>query len=662
MNRLKFDSAFLKNLVNTKYLVFAAYIAVAIFSLFIRSPAILVIFTLFPSKYLISISKKNFLMAVPLVVFVNLSILMVAAALMSLIKIPVSIETLIIFNVLLTSLLFVMRQKRKTDLVEIKNVDIITTLGIYLVFIVGLIARVFSVLGEQAAILHDPIAHAYWAKSIEDSNTIDYFYSPGIHVLILAFSNAVNSSFAQSTLFVTNFLSASAVLVWGIVAYQITKNRVFSLAVGLAIFALPFPNALYSAAGKNAIVVAITFAPLTFLFLHWLIERNNLKNNLLFCLSLIAMLIIHYPTGAFVIAISGVFILYSLFKNRVDSKYVKNLVRHTFLVGMVILAFSAIWMVKTNADRIRISDNQVTKYTAFDSQLVKSDEKVDEATSVKFHPRASLKSTYSQFASTYNQFGNKYLTLAWVSALIVLLLGYKKMYFSVLTIFITIFGICTLIVFVDVLTLAIVLESGTLLAFPMLGLTLAGAIALLWESSSKSILFVFLGVLIFGAIVFDQGTKQFDSFDRNTAGVNMIDSSDVSSFKWIENNIDPNAKILNDAQQNGPGSTRIFATTGASWIPAFTDNTISMPFQSGEYGSKTTHSNYESYVGLEQNFQESFCKLFNSGFRYYYYDSKTPYESPIDVLESVPNENRTLVYENEGVEIYEFLDAKGDCK
>ncbi len=639
--------------------LFIFYFVIFFFSIVFGNFFSAVIFGLFPAIWIFKLTKKNLLLAVPVIFAVNLSILIVSSVLLFVLHIPIYMQTLLAFNLVIVSIIILLIKRDRFELIDIGEFDFKPIIVIYLIFGIAFVARVYSVIGDQVPILHDPISHAYWARTIDNTHSMSYLYSPGLHVLLMAFAKSFNMNFGQSALYVTNFFNAATVLAWGAAAYLITKSKFFTISLGVTIFALPYPHALYSAAGKNSLIVAIAFAPFVFLFLKWFLENTNMKNSLLLSLSLLTVIFIHLPTGFFVAVTIALFIVSIFLKNLTDRSNREvplNLIKYSIFVGLITVLLSGLWYIGTNEDRVTVDKGVVSTQKAYGI------EKVDQPTTMRLRPRTSLLLTYHQFKSSYDAYGLFYAPFVLASLLVITLLGSRTIYISILLIFFSIFGICAMIILFQISSLDIITETGSLLAFPLLALSLSGGLTLLWDNSLKSKRFAILGIIIVAVISFKYGLLQYRSFSTNTAGFTMVDKTDVSAFKWIEQNTSKKDIFLNDAKQHDAIRSRIYPTSGASWLPVYTGNQITMGFHNALYNQNITHKYYRSYVGLETNFQESFCNLYNSGVRYYYHDLSTPYIPPLEVLEVSPVENFKKVYSNSGVSIYKLQVIGNECK
>jgi len=133
---------------------------------------------------------------------------------------------------------------------------------------------------------------------------------------------------------------------------------------------------------------------------------------------------------------------------------------------------------------------------------------------------------------------------------------------------------------------------------------------------------------------------------------NVVSSNDITAFKWINDNLEDDCVILNNAAQNNR-SFIVFASDGAAWIPVFTDCEIAMPFT--EFSSVTTHQNYEYYSKLLDGTYtcEDISRLIDQGILYYYKDSQGVYGPQLNPEDLVGNFSK--VYEENGIKIYSIV-------
>lgn len=177
----------------------------------------------------------------------------------------------------------------------------------FLIFLslLSVLARVFSVRNYLAPILHDPLAHAEWAQRIYLTGQIDYFYSPGLHVLASLGRMLDSLPVSKYILILTNLFNALSFVPVFLFVKNHFKKDWFAILAALFWVLGAYPTTYFWTAGKNALVLALPFLFLLFFISSLYISRSKkliITNFLTFIL-----ILIHYPTGA--IALVGIFFL-----------------------------------------------------------------------------------------------------------------------------------------------------------------------------------------------------------------------------------------------------------------------------------------------------------------------------------------------------------------
>ncbi len=167
---------------------------------------------------------------------------------------------------------------------------------LFLFAILSFISRVVSIKGYAVPILHDPISHATWSKEIYDTGLINYFYSPGLHILSALGMMVDKVNVATYVLRLTNLFNAFTFIPVYYLLKQTFKNETGAL-LGATIFLIaPLPTNFFWLSGKNALVIAL---PYLFLLLYSLQLEVPFGRKALFSNALIFVLILaHYPVAA----------------------------------------------------------------------------------------------------------------------------------------------------------------------------------------------------------------------------------------------------------------------------------------------------------------------------------------------------------------------------
>lgn len=632
------------------------YTSVVIFLMFFLNPLAILLFLFFPGVILFKLTKSNSLFILPIIFVLNISVMMCSGVLIAMLRIPLTVNSLLVFNFIASVCFFIWTKRRGFHKIIIAKSDFITTVALYAIFLVALYAFVQSVIGVSAPILHDPLAHAFWAKQISDTHTINYFYSPGLHIVIMTISKIFGISFALSTLYVTNIFCAFTILTFGIAAYLVTKSRAFSVISALMIFVFPFPSQLYYVGGKNAFVVALAFAPLVFYFLNLLVKDPNSRNCLLFTLSLTSIFVIHYPTGGQIAIFSFAVIAATLIYKLSTPKVVLKLLKFAVISGFVLLLVGVSWFAFTNKARISTAANQVIRTVA----PGESGEGISGNSG--FHPRSSLKRTYSQFKGLSDSYNTSYFPLG-AASLVAVGFCYRRNAFQAIALLaFTIFATSYFINLFNLTSLKTVRDTGAMMMFVIFALGIGAIVAFLIDHNSTGKIKTGVIVVAMATLLFHVGLEQHDKYSNNTSAFEMVDARDTTAFKWIKSNLDSNALFLNNAIRTERKNEIVLPTDGGSWIPVYLDNPVTMAFQDGLFSKEKTHANYDLYEELSIDPQAAICSLSRIGVQYYYNDLRTPYVPAVDVVNLAPRNSLNLVYKNSGVEIYRISNTKAICK
>ena len=496
---------------------------------------------------------------------------------------------------------------------------------------ISLISHVVSIKGYIAPILHDPVSHATWAKQIFETGRIDYFYSPGLHILA-AFGMFVDKvSVATYVLRLTNIFAAMLF----IPVYYFLKGQYGSAKIALlgsASFLLgAFPTNFFFRAGKNALVVALPFLPL----LLYLIRRiENQRINMFLSNSLIFILVvIHYPFAAISLIAVGSHILFE--------KGFKNIIR--ILPGIL---FGLLWGLTKLPYRIHEVSTNITPQN---SVINLSFDQIGKL----------IRSSFVQSYVYFQQPKDKYLFYFGLIALaFILLLAFREKKFR--GIIASVLGSLFLIILINsiptlqqtihiVYLTQLITFSGFI--YIAISICVGTILDLLNKKPSMKWVNIFL-LIILVTIVFLHSYDVFQTYRNNQSAKNLVSSNDLRAYSWIDENIAPDEIILINAAQNNR-KTIVYGSDGGLWIPVYTQNSVTMPFT--EFSDQTTHFFYEEYKKLLQGGASCsvFDNLLNHDASYYYMDSSAVYGPQLNPND-YPN-NLILVYNQEGIKIYKVI-------
>ena len=508
---------------------------------------------------------------------------------------------------------------------------------VFLFILVGLSigSHVASIRGFWAPILHDPISHATWAKQIFDTGLINYFYSPGLHILSALGMLTDGVNVATYVLRLTNIFNALVFIPIYYFLHFHFKNRVVA-TIGAALFIIgSFPTALFLTSGKNALI--LSFSMLALMLAVFAIDLSRGRQIILISALLCTQILSHYPVAAI-----GFLLLTSLIL--VEKRW-GQLISLGF--GSV---FGIFWGIKVYPFLLNEVDNNLPDRIApFSFNL-------DGI--VPF-----LKSMFSESKAFLNTPKDNFIFLAGLIAMFItffLSIKYKKVrpitLAFVLSIFLaivintnrTLFNSVYLIYETQLITISFFIYIGLGIC---LGLLVDGVFRktrLNWTHS----LFMFL-ILIIASII---SVKTYESYRIGQSSLNMVSGNDISAFNWIEHNLDKNATILNNAAVNSRTPAYVFGSDGGTWIPVFTENKIAMAFT--DFQSRKTHLIYDYYQKIlndtitcsDINF------LLSDEILYYYQDSHGVFATPLDG-EKFPD-NFEPVYSEEGIVIYRIENCR----
>lgn len=502
-------------------------------------------------------------------------------------------------------------------------------------------AKVASVVSFEVPGLHDPITHAYYSKQIVDTGYINYFYSPGLHILS-AFGKLFNGfNVTKQVLYITNFFNAYiGVVVYLFVKHTFKKSFVWSTGSALLFSLWFFPATFFVNAGKNALILGLV---VLFLFM-FLVEKNRESYNtrlvFLINIALASIFLIHYPTAVWACIYLFVVFLLDFKKHKFK----------TVLLGLGLL-FGVGWMLKTYSYRL----------------LDLSEAAVDASSAL-----------YTIAPDTFNRMVDfvKHIWITWKfkNDLPDILLAV----FAVLGLFFVIFKSFTetryrtlllwflgtslfalLLHVFSVSPLAIVLETYWISLFLFAYIFAGVFVAHLYKNINKlckgkllrvsELMFICYFVVL--TVLFS--IKMYRTFNERNDMHNVIHESDLRSFDWINENIPDEEKFLINA--NG-GNGLVFSTDGGGWLEVFTDNEISKPFY--HYGSKQTGDNLNLYYQLKEDLGncEYIDTFVSRGYKYYYQGSDPVFDRPLGKEDKLVGSGRfELLFENGNSEVYKLI-------
>lgn len=510
----------------------------------------------------------------------------------------------------------------------------------YLIFFLlacALIAKVFSVVSFEVPGLHDPITHAYYTKQITDTGLINYFYSPGLHI-ISAFGKMFNGyDVAKQILYITNFFNAYI----GVVVYLFIKHsfkkEIWAISSAVLFSLGYYPAMFFVNAGKNSLVLAIVLLFFSFFLIGEYRRKKSLPILVLANLAIMSIFLTHYPTGVFV----STYLLAVFFVDFKKEKFKTLLLSIGILLGFA-------WMIKTyQYNIIAASESAIVSnkpiYTLPVDTFIKTSDFIKYVLSSQIYQNISL-SKLIAFSSL-------------LGFIIIVIKGFKKKEYLILYIWSLFSFILALVLSLFSVTPILIVLETYIISFFIYIYLFAGMLPqffynLVSTKINKKILSICFALFVVVAGVF-LSKKMYKTFYEINDMRNVIQKSDIKSFEWINRNISDDEKFLINANGN---DGLVFSTDGGGWLEVFTDNEISTPFY--DYGSKKTDDNVDLYYELRKDLGS--CEYINAfvdrGYNYYYQGSKPVFDKWIaDQKELIESGRFELLFEYGDAEVYKLV-------
>ncbi len=539
------------------------------------------------------------------------SLFLVFISLFAIVNIPVNIFFFLGF-VAISFFVFLKAKVFENINLKIKDYDYL----VLLLFSVALVAKVFPLRNHYIAPLHDPLSHSMMARNIMETGLIEYFYSPGLHVISAFGAMMRGFVVSRQVLVLSGFFSAYS----GIVAYVFLKNflkdKVWGLVTAVLFSVGYYPAMLTFNAGKNTLIMAIPVLFFVMFAITQYIENKHWKVLLISGLAIASLFLTHYP-----IAVIG-----SVFVGVVFILYFKDFKWKGFLIVLGML-FGLGWALRSYKYQLAIAENLVNPDRT--SVGYRSDfETIWEGILYLFeHIRTYLQRSLKDW--------NRYPTLISFLALPLLFVNsLLKKNKRLMVVFFWIVGVLLFMIILSTLRmsmLTIVFESYliTLLIYiyVLCGFFLSKLYSLLVRKflDKNKWDYIIIGMFISGILLVSymlfQQSKGFMS-DLNS----YVLEDDIVVFDWIERNTTEEQKFLINAYLL---YDIIFSSDSGGYIEVFTGRKISKPFY--EYDSKETLRNFKYYLALREDIEDCTYrqKFIDLGYTYYYHAAMQPFHNPL---------------------------------
>lgn len=537
--------------------------------------------------------------------------------------------TLIISNLLVFLIIF----SQKIFFIKLKFKESRIFLYLYAALFLSIFIKIGPIYNYENPILHDPIAHATWAKEILNSGQIKNFYSPGLHIVSAIGKYLGSWDVGRQVLLITNIFQSLVFIPAFFFILENFKDKRFAIITSLMFAIGTVPASFFWRSGKNSLLISI---PLFFLLLFFCsLDYDKYKKFISINILLLSLILSHSPV-AFVGVIFAFCILY--FKN-------KQQVIKFFLPGVFLGVFWA--FLKYPYEIARHQENITEIVYSPQLSLINKEEFLGFF-------QGLFENSYSQFSSSpFMQF------IYFVGLLGLLLLFLKSSYSKrslafVSAIFLNIVSMFLFHFNIIPSALRIIYSTQQLFFFFSLiyigfGFALSRLLPHFLRKTGLflKILFSFLVFIIIYFMSLQIYTKNKD-YQRD---FNLVEDSDIQVFEWMNNNLPKGSGILINAFNPSNRKSVVFAGDSGAWLEVYTDFNITMPFSS--FSSKTTHENFSIYSKLFEN-PES-CSVIESllekNISYYYLGSRSPFSEQIIISEELIEKG-----------LYEIIFEKGDSK
>lgn len=508
-----------------------------------------------------------------------------------------------------------------------------------LLFFFALVGKVFPLRNYYAASLHDPISHSMMARNIVDTGLIEYFYSPGLHIMV-AFGELMGGfNVAKQVMLITAFYSAFSGTTIYVFLKKFFKDKVWALFVAMLFSVGYYPSMLTYGAGKNALIMALPVLFFAMFAIVQYVHKKDRRTLLIVIFSLATLFLVHYPTA----------VLGCLFLGVVFIVYFKDFKWKGFLAILGVLLGLG-WAARSYQYQLLLADS------LFDPNRISVSYENNVSTvwdSILYY----LKSLWTQINVSLKDW-NRYPTfLSFLALLVIAIESYVKKKKKTLTILFWVF--CTFLFFVllsilHIPELTILFESHLLSLTIFIYILCGYIISKIFKFSTDYFLdkkkwgYILIGMFLTTITILSyMSYRKFKEFMINA---NYVYEEDVKVFDWIDENLDEDDGILINAYDL---YQIVFSSDAGGYIEIFTGNPISMPFY--EYDRKDTHENYQLYLDLKSNPEN--CEYreasIESGYKYYYQGSM-PFPNHIELLFDKD-------VEVENIEGFELLVREGDA-
>lgn len=514
--------------------------------------------------------------------------------------------------------------------------------------VLGIIAKVTPGLGVLAPPLHDPAAHAMWAKSILDTGYIAYFYSSGLHLLTVFSSILSGVGIPKHIIYITNFFNAYVGVGFFLFIVKVFRDKFWAVFAAAMFTFGYYPTLFYTTAGKNTLVVALAMLPVAMLFSWFAImskDKESLYDQAILPSVMFACLfLVHYPSAYIYLSFVAAVAICALFSGsnarpRFHSQLlIMRRILTSHLMGAVVIVAWTVHVYSYYIAESRFSFDTGGGTSTF----------LTLPTTVWFgRVLANIWSGILLFdKSPYHL-----LLLMFAVGLSWLSISRKKARFIVLWFVIYLAGILAIFTF----RLGIVASIGETALLSFFVFIIFGASALcplvitIFTARAQKVIKALVVSVVMILAIF-MAIKIYSEYTDTQRAVTVVTNADIAAMQWIQKNIPRKDIIMNRAVMN---NGFLYGTDAGYWIPVFTDRKVEFSFLAQK--DKDAFRTYDTYIKLVKNPGSKLliCDLESRGIKYIYFGARSPYGNALG-WGMLPAESYEQVYNAAGVRIYRF--------
>lgn len=503
-----------------------------------------------------------------------------------------------------------------------------------------IISRFLPILKFNVSPLHDPLTHAYFAKTISESGMVNFSYSPLLHSIVGLINQIIKVPIPKLILLINSLFMVLIPINTYFLIKKIYSNKIFAYLGFIAISIAPSPNNLFFTAGKNAFIFALLISIISFYFLFLFFKKLEIKNLIKLVISLILLFFCHYPTFIIILIITFSYFL-------LNSKQI-FLNKRLLIITIVSLLLSSLiigywYTAKLNNKLVNLSDLSSKNQSSLST--------TNKINTITINTENSLKEISNNSKINFSTFS---LILF---VFLVLIKNEKKVkrQFNIIYSFLILLLLLLFVISVNTLSnMFIIYETFLLFIVPLIYVAIALSISSIINKKlfNKNInIFLLIILLIYCFKQIEIGIN----YRKTEYDLNSVSQYDLEAFNFIKNNLNNKFIILSANQLKQMGIQQVvFVLDSSGWIPIYTNSNIATPFW--EFGSNKSiefSKITENIIKNNKDDNNSINQLKEMKVKYIYLDKGIFGEGLI--LSDFNKIKYKSIFKNNEVEIIELL-------